>query len=299
MLEGRRQNAEDRIQRTEGGLYRFLFFVLAMLIFAGCAAQIQRAVQVCPGKESVAEALSSLGMQLENAVPLKADGQCFLQYNDGSGKPRRENFPVKLWANPPVEICMQGDVAFDPKGVILGANKDEFWLAVRLKEISGYWSGRWSEGDYREKMMISPKLILEALGVASVGHEELWSLSKGGTFDVLTKREDGVETRKVYVNTCDYLVRRIEYFDEDGRAVIVVELDKYEEISKNFFVPKVVRIINRAGDNKGASVQITFDSVKPMGFTEKQRRRLFVRPQPQGFRHIYKIVDGKVIEQPK
>ncbi|MGA1980119.1 MAG: hypothetical protein ABSG99_06100, partial [Sedimentisphaerales bacterium] len=101
------------------------------------------------------------------------------------------------------------------------------------------------------------------------------------------------------ISTCDYLVRKIEYFGDDGKASIVMELDKYKEISKNFFVPGVVKIVNRAGSNKGDSVQITLGFVKPANFTDKQRGRLFVRPQPQGFKNIYKIVDGNVIEQPK
>jgi hypothetical protein len=238
-------------------------------------------------------------MRLENTSPLKADGQCLLQYYAEDGKPKKENFPVKLWVNPPVEIYMQGDVAFDPKGIVLGSNEDEFWLAIKLKEVSSYWWGRWSEESYPEKLMISPRLVLEALGVAAVGDGENWSLSNEGAFDILTKQEGITETAKIYINNCDYLVRKIEYFNGDGQAAIVMELDKYKEISKNFFVPGVVKIVNRAGRNKGDSVQITLSSVKPMDFTDKQRGRLFVRPQPQGFRHIYKIVDGNVIEQSK
>jgi hypothetical protein len=283
-----------------------------MLIFAGCAAQMERAVRVCPGKESIAESLSSLRLQLENAVPLKANGQCLLQYYAEDRKPKKENFPVKLWVNPPVEIYMQGDVAFDPKGIALGSSEDEFWLAIKLKEISCYWWGRWSEGSRPEKLMISPRLVLEAFGIAAVGDIESWSLSKEGAFDVLTKQKGGIETKKIYINNgstgspsqaksrdCDYLVRRVEYFDDDGRATVVTELDKYKKISKDFSVPSVIKIINRTDSNKEDSVQITLSSVKPANFTDKQRKRLFIRPQEQGVKHIYKIVDSNIIEQPQ
>ena len=291
-----------------------------MLIFGGCAARMEKPVRVCPGKESVAESLSSLRLQLENAVPLKANGQCFLQYYAEDRKLKKENFPVKLWVNPPVEIYMQGDVAFDPKGIVLGSNKEEFWLAIKLKEVSGYWWGQWSEEDYPEKLMISPRLVLEALGIVAVGDIESWSLSKEGAFDVLTKQEGGAKTRKIYINNgstgspsdsasslqaraksrdCDYLVRRVEYFDDDGRATVVTELDKYKELIKGFFVPTFIKIINRTDSNKEDLVQITLSSVKPANFTDKQRKRLFIRPEPQGFKHIYKIVDGNVIEQPQ
>lgn len=271
----------------------FAGFTAAILILGGCA-QMEKKAQVCPGKASATESLSSLKAQSGNAVPLRADGQCLLQYYAEDRKPKKENFPVKLWVNPPAEIYMQGDVAFDPKGVILGSNKEEFWLAVRLKEVSGYWWGQWSERDYPEQ-----RLYLEALGSIMAGDEDGWSLSNNGAFDVLTKQEEGIEVKKIYISTCDYLVRKIEYLGRDGKAIIVMELDKYREISKNFFVPAVVKIVNRSGVSKVDSVQITLGTVKPMEFTDKQRERLFIRSQAQGFKHVYKFGERKFIEQPQ
>ena len=279
----------------------FPIIAAAILILAGCAPQIQKPVRLCPGKKSAAESLSLLGLRLENTVPLKANGQCLLQYYAEDNKPKKENFPVKLWVNPPVEIYMQGDVAFDPKGIVLGSNEDEFWLAMKLKEISSYWWGRWPKESYREKLMIGPRLVLGALGVMAVWDEENWSLSNEGAFDVLTKQQGSTKTRKIYINNCDYLVRRIEYFDDDGQAAIVIKLDKYKEISKDFFVPSVIKIVNLSEDSEEDLVSITLNlkSIKPANFTEKQRRRLFTRPQPRRFKHIYKIVDGNIIEQPQ
>ncbi len=276
----------------------FLIIVAAILVFAGCAPQIQKPVRICPGKGSVAEALSILRSSSKNTVPLKANGRCLLQYYAEGEKPKRENFPVKLWANPPIEIYLQGDVAFDPKGIVLGSNEDEFWLAVKLKEVSSYWWGQWSERSCPKKLMVNPRLLLEALGIAAVGDVESWSLSNEGAFDVLTRRGGGVETKKIYINNCDYLVRRVEYFGDDGQATIVTELDKYKELIKDFFVPTFIKIINCTDGNEEDSVQITLSSIKPTNFTDKQRRRLFTRPQPRSFKHIYKIVDGDIFEQP-
>jgi hypothetical protein len=277
----------------------FYSFTAAILILGGCAAKMEKPVQVHPERKTVAESLTLLRVQLENAVPLKADGQCLLQYHDEKEKLKREHFPMKLWMNLPVEFYMQGDVAFDPKGIVLGSNKEEFWLAVRLKEVSGYWYGRWSGKDYPEKMMISPRLVLEALGSVTVAAEEKWSLSREGEFDVLTRQQGGVTTKKIYIGTSDYLIRRIEYFSGDGRVIIVMELSKYRKVAENFFVPGIVKIANGAEGDKGDSVKIILGFVKQVEFTDEQQRRLFVRPQAQGFKHIYKVTDGKIVEQPK
>jgi hypothetical protein len=272
-------------------------FAAALLILVGCAPQEREAIQVCPGKGSVAEALSILRSCTQNTMSLKANGQCRLQYYT-EGKKHNENFPVKLWVNPPAEIYLQGDVAFNAKGIVLGSNEDEFWLSMKPKEISSYWWGKWSQKKSFGKLMISPKLLLEALGIAAVRSEENWSLSNEGPFDVLTKQGGQNESRKIYISNCDYLVRKIEYLDK-GRVVVVTELDKYKEVLKDFFVPSVIKIINRTGDGNKASdnIILTLKSIKPANFTESQRRILFTRPRPRGFEHIYKIVDGNMIEQ--
>ena len=58
----------------------FFHLTIAAMIFAGCAGQIQKPLRVCPGKETVPDALSTLRLHFQNAVPLKANGQCLLEY---------------------------------------------------------------------------------------------------------------------------------------------------------------------------------------------------------------------------
>ena len=272
------------------------------MILAGCAPQLKR-LPVCPGKSSVSEALSTLKLQAQNIVPLKANGQCLLEYYV-EGKKHKENFPVKLWVNPPVEVYLQGDIAFNPRGLVLGSNEHEFWLSIRPQDISSYWWGLWSEGGYNEKLVISPQIVLEALGIAAVGGDESgekdWSLSKENGFDVLTQSSDeGRPVKKLYIGSCDYLVRRIEYFYTNNEVTVAAELEKYKEVLEGVFVPASVKITTRAGVNRGDSVKITFDSIKQAEFPEKLRNRIFTRPDPQGFKHIYKVVNGRIVEQPQ
>jgi len=74
----------------------------AILILAGCESRIRQPMEICPGKDSVADALAALKSQSQNVVPLRANGQCRLEYYvEGKKKPQRENFNVKLWVNPP------------------------------------------------------------------------------------------------------------------------------------------------------------------------------------------------------
>lgn len=272
----------------------------AALIVCGCTPELKIPKRICPGKQTVVQSLDVLNARSENAVSLRANGQCRLQYYDG-GKKRKENFPVKVWANPPLEIYLQGDVAFDAKGIVLGSNEDEFWLAMKPKEISGYWWGRWSDANCPEMLMISPKLLLEGLGIVAIDSDEgNWSLSNEGRFDVLTRHDNqGMTQNRIHVNCCDYLVEKIEYFDARGEAIAVVELDKYKEVSEGFFVPAGIKITTYGEQAVEDSVEVNFSlrSIKPASFTDKQHDRLFTRPEPRGFEHIYQIVGGEMIEQ--
>lgn len=280
----------------------FSHFIAVMLSFTGCAEQIQKPTRVCPGKETVAESLSILMSRSQSAVPLKANGQCRLLYYV-EGKKHEENFPVKVWMNPPAEIYLQGDVAFDPRGIVLGSNKNEFWLAIRLKEISSYWRGRWEHINYLDELMISPKLVLEGFGIIALGNvgngDQNWSLSKKETFDVLTRRNDkGAIIKKIYVYNCDYSVRKIEYFDLDGQAKIIAELDRYEQISDGFFVPMFIKITKRGESVRDLdSVTVELATVKSDSFNEKKRNLLFRPPDTDGFKHVYINMSGKWIEQ--
>jgi len=277
-----------------------LFITAAILILAGCAREIQKPIEVCPGKESVSEVLAALQSNSQNIVSLKAYGQCRLHYYiEGKNKPSSENVNVKLWINPPFEIYLQGDAALVPKAIVLGSNEQEFWLSLRPKEISTYWWGQWSQQDSSEKLLINPKTLLDALGIVQVDAEENWILSNDGTFDILTKQDRDRVIKKMYIYSCDYRVGKIEYFDSNGEFATSAELADYQEVSEGFFVPALITINTHAKNKAEDSLSIILNlkSVQPTIITEKQQNVLFNRPQPRGFKDEYRIVNGRWIKQ--
>jgi len=267
------------------------------LILAGCGPKMEEPVRVCPGKSDVLYSLSALRSQSENAVGLKARGQCRFEFYE-KDKLRKENLTVRVWMNPPDEIYVQGDASVVPKAVILGSNAEEFWLAVRPKEVSTYWWGRWSEQGSVGKVKIDPRVVLEAFGVVEAEYGRDWSLSTEGPFDVLTQRsKEGAVVKKVYVYNCDYRVSRIEYYDEAGQAVVEAELRNYREASDGFWVPRVISIAERSSGRKGDSIRIRLSGVEPFEFTDEARSKIFGRQAPRGFKHEFRIVDGEPVSQ--
>ena len=275
--------------------------VVAVLILTGCASEGPVSIQLCPGKKSAIESLSLLKLRSHDAVDFKASGQCLLQYYD-DGKKRKENFPVKLWLKPYERFLLHGDIAFNAKGIVVGSNEREFWLSVRPKEISSHWWGTKAQGDELEEQIITPDVLFEALGIMELAVDEDWTVSNEDGFDILTKRNHQNKiAKKVYISSCDYLLRTIEHFDAAGQVAVAVELDKYKKLAGEFLVPAMIKIMAYQNDNRSQpmSVAIKLKSMKPVEFSERQRKYIFVRPRPKGFKHVYKVTDGGIIEQSK
>jgi len=271
---------------------------VAIFFLSGCGPQRREPKPVLSIQETAAEALSVLRSRSQHTGPLKANGQCVWQYYS-NGKRRKENFWVRLWVNPPAEVYLQGDVGFNPKGIVLGSNASEFWLLIK-PELSRYSWGKWSEQDSSSGLMVVPKTLNEALGIVEVVDEKSWSLSKEGGFDVLVRRNDkGGIAKKMYINRRDYLVRKIEYFDVNGSVLALAELDKYKDVTEDFFVPTVIRIMmyGRDGTEDSASITLNLKSVKSDSFDEERRNIFFTLPKTRGYKHIYRIIDGRMIEE--
>lgn len=267
--------------------------LILVFFFAGCAVQPMRN---CPGKTTADEAIALLKSRREKAVAIRATGQCLLQYH-AEGNVRKDNFPVKLWVNPPKEIYLQGDVAFDATGLVFGSNADEFWFWLKPKEISSYWSGKWSQAGIWNGLAISPMIALEAFGSLDI-RDGNWTLSRQGNLDLLILRDDcGVILQKIYIEPCDYMVTRMERFDESGDIYLKAEFTGYEKTAEGFLTPSRIKMVAVSQNGGEDSADITLSSVKLTQLSDQQRDRLFVRPLPRGFDYIYRVIDGKAVEQ--
>jgi hypothetical protein len=274
---------------------------------AGCGPQITKALKICPGKATTEEAITALGRQVKNLVPLRASGECTYVY-DVNGRKHEERLNVQARIEPPADVYLQGGSIIG-KVVELGANDREFWLELRPKEISTYLWGVWADEGVRaclSKLWIGPQTWLEAFGmtkaVSSADVSGTWELSHEGPFDILSRKSrSGILTKRVYIYCCDYLIRKIEYFDDAGNEAMVVELDDYVPvsgwhgqkrsvamISSEWKVPRKINIKN----SKNEMVDVELKNVAEGQFNDTQRKLWFNRPVPQGFDHIGRMTSA-------
>lgn len=277
---------------------KFIIVVVCAVLVGGCGPEAARRLEVCADAGSAAEVISSINKQQQNATAFRVNsGRClWVQKQQGRTK-SKESFNVKLWVNPPVEIYMQADIALNPKGLVLGANEAEYWLAIKPKEVSGYWWGRWGEDGGLGELRISPKILLEAFGMVEIAAEGQYILSSQGQFDVLTEPQAGGGVKKVYVSNCTERVRKIEYLDMDGQRIVAAEMDRYRQVTDNFAVPTKIKIVSGGGQRAEDRFTISIGAVRDTEFGAKLKDKLFSRPSTKGFEHIYRIIDGQAIEQ--
>jgi hypothetical protein len=273
-----------------------VFISVAIFLLAGCAYESKEILWICPGKRTVTESLSALNSNSKNIVSFKANGRCRLHYYvEDKSKPQSENFSVKLRVNPPSDIYLQGDAPLVSKAVVLGSNEDEFWLSIRPKEISVYWWGKWSEQDNSNGMLLNPKILLEALGIIEIYEEEDWSLTNRGPFDILTKQEQDLITKKIYIYNCDYHIRKIEYLDPNGYVIACIKQAKYKKVHEDCLIPSSIEITTNSQSvtEKSDSITLSLKSIKPAVINDI----LFKRRPHRGYKHVYQVVNGEWIEE--
>lgn len=281
---------------------RMLLFWIAVgglcTFFPACAPVEKPVDDVCPPEYNVLEAMAVLSGRWRQVQSFYANGQCLWTGRDPDGKKRRENFPIKIWAEPPERFCLHGDILFNPRGMVAGANREEFWLAIRPKELRGYLWGK--QTTIRQCMAqlplpMNPQDILDALGMIRFeadSTEQNWSLTPARDFDILTNRDSASKlVKKVYIDRCDYLVRKIEYFDKAGEISVVAELGKYQPVGDEFLIPTIIDIKRWSQDSEDETVKITLRSVKPKEFSDKQKNVFFSKPDMERFESVLMLSD--------
>ncbi|MEN8126212.1 MAG: hypothetical protein ABFR90_00235 [Planctomycetota bacterium] len=264
---------------------------LTMAFFVGCQpGEIRDGTgMICPGKASIEEAVRMIDLQRSNVQPLRASAECTFHYQNDKGKEKKQMVdPVTVRFVPPYRIIFRGD-EFGEVG--FGANENQFWLRVK-PEWDSYWWGTRSQADQcAETMLINPYNVIEALGVVEVTAD--WQLSHDKGYDILTLFAAGnTLAKRVYVDACDYLVERIEYYDQEGFLKASADLSRYTTGEDGIIVPSVIEATYYRYGIKECFVVIKLKHVGSFFPTEKQRRLLFKRPERDGFEHMYKLNDA-------
>ena len=277
-----------------------------VLLLGGCEPPLKEPlgpdIKLLKGKPDIAAAVAAINAHRQFVKSIRAGGNCLIEWFDDDGKKHKENPGIQLRLVPPDHLYFSGDI-LGGEAIRFGTNVEEFWFRIKPKEVSSFWWGKrataracGSEG------RLGPESLLEALGVVEI--DQTWTLSSRPGYDILTLKDDaGSPIKRIHVDWRDYLVRRIEHFDEFGETSVVVNMSKYTDGTgelAGIVVPTRIIIVYLNMPNGGLLMDITLRNLKPFPPTEAQMKgKLFKLPPEKGFENIYELdEDCKFTERP-
>ncbi len=264
--------------------------LLGLLVLAGgCPPPGELVIEPgdCLGKRTIAEALRALALQELNVQAFEAAADCTISWRQADGTEKDENVPGKLIFVPEENIYFGGSKFGE---VRFGTNESQFWLMVEPELETYWWGEKGLAGACRESLLLNPADIAEAFGIVDVS--TAWQLSHRGGFDILDLYEAERHVKRVYVNACDYRIREIEYFDAEGFKRVSIRLADYTTGESGIVVPGRIWVgyFDRLGLEESA-VEIRLKHIRYFP-PEKQGPKLFVRPEPRGYKEVLKLSEG-------
>ncbi|MCF7972392.1 MAG: hypothetical protein K9N55_01110 [Phycisphaerae bacterium] len=274
--------------------------LLTLAGLSGCMGPLGRGRQMASGKASLEDAASALQTQVQSFEPTQINGMCKLGYRDEEGKWRKlPSFNMKLWLEPPYNLCLQSTAVSGPEGkIFLGANQEEFWLSIK-PEINTYWYGRWDDVPDVTTLELNPRVVLESLGMIEFAPHETWRLENQKGLDVLTCT-DTVSARvikRLFVTTKSYQLAKIIYYNDLGDPAVVVDLERYRVLDGRNPVPTGIRVTRYGGGHPEGRVTFNLTQGVLRQFTDKTRARMFQPVTPTGYDQVIHVTRfGSILE---
>jgi hypothetical protein len=290
IVDGENDIVDGRFELTKIVIKTVL---LVMVIFlTGCAAPHKRESS-CLGSRELTEAVEKWNHNCGSDLSLKIYGKCRVKFK-ADGKNHDEKFSIKIWSHQPDKFYLQGDIFFNPKGIVFGSNEDLFWFYIK-PEINSYVIGGLPVKPSRDLPALQITALADCLYLNEISDFSKWRLQKNKEFDILVKRNRKNQVRKkIYVNRCDYLPEEIQYYDGFGNVNLTVKTIRYEKLESGEFLPS--EIIIRYEDEKDSFVKLDFKKIMKQQFSTRQKQVLFNPPKTAGFENVYRYIDNELIK---
>ena len=273
------------------GKNSYLFFVVALVIsLAGCAQQELGRTEICPPSVNFQEAMESIASRNEQAQPIRSNGSMtYTGFVDGKKKPR-ENLSIKgLRFYPPDRLYLRADSILGEE-MCLGMNALDFWLRIKTAPPSAYWFGRRDDiAGCNDGLLLRPESLLEAIGIIDVSGN--WRLEADIGMDVLIKTDpDGRAVKKIYIDCCSDLPKKIEYFGVRGKIIFTIEMAAFTTGRDGIVVPAEIDITSFQDEQIGSIVHIKLTNIKLFEPTPAQLDgKLFKRPREDTVKNVFEL----------
>jgi len=277
----------DKTALFRQAIGRLFFLFLLSVFLTGCAAP----KRACPPLTTAAEATAVLKEYSANLKPLRATGNCTLNYTDGKGQKVAQSFPVRIWFQASHKFCLYGDVAFDPKAVCFAIDGYGYWTYA--KPLGRYVRGKinTATNDY----FSNPAILVDFLEPLDSACDNISILNSNNKNNILACQDrQGCKRKKIFIDRCSRFVKKIEYFNcsafgkpianKSENPTLVVESDEYKNVTgEKFSFPHKLVYRRFEGQKNIDRMQIKLDSVKVWQANPAQLKALFTPPDANSF----------------
>lgn len=272
-------------------LFTVVIFLLLMLS-SGCSVSPDRPLS-CPPGENIHQVIRKWNENSSSRVSLRAYGRCHIEF-ETEEESFDENFSVKLWATQPDNIYIQGDIFFNPRGIIFGADGGRFWFAIK-PEVDTFVSGTLPAIPSPRLPALQMTTLADCLFINKIRNAESWILEKNEKYDILCKlSNENNPLKKIYINRCDHLPGKIEYYDNTGKTSLVVKTGYYKQLETGEYFPGSISVEYPGVDKNKNLIELEFKTIKKDEFTDAQRKALFSPPDTGGYENVYRLIGNEL-----
>jgi hypothetical protein len=269
----------------------YLFYAVALAIsLAGCAQQELGPAEICPPSANLQQAMEPLASRNEQAQPIRSNGSMtYTGFVDGKKKPR-ENLSIKGFRfYPPDRLYLRADSILGEE-LCVGMNALDFWLRIKTNPPSAYWFGRRDDmAGCNDGLLLRSESLLEAIGMIDVSGN--WQLEADIGMDILIKTDhNGKAVKKIYIDRCSVLPKKIEYFGARGEIIFTIEMAAFTTGQDDIVVPAEIDITRFQDEQIGSIVHIKLTNIKLFEPTPAQLDgKLFKRPHEDTVKNVFEL----------
>lgn len=273
-------SVQSRIIR-EAAVYAACF---AACVLAGCGGNLKPAAPVCPGKNTVSEAMAVMTAGPQT-ISFRASASCIIEFTDMESGHHKETFDAKMILAEPNRLTMAGD-KFGP--ILLGVNSRQFWMYVKPGLDTGWWGDTLDAAGCGEKLGFNPMVLLEVLGRQDTSGD--WQLDNHNGLTVLSRSSlDRSGSKRIVINNCTGLAERLEYTNRYGQLIVSADMDDYQRLDNGRMVPQQIEMRHFKDGKIDAFLSLRLKKIEAFAPTEKQMMRMDSRPSPAGYKQVYRL----------
>jgi len=209
--------------------------------------------------------------------PLRATGNCTLNYINEKGEKFIQSFPIRIWYIDSGKFCIYGDVLFNPRGICFAVSDEKYWVYAKPMGIYVKGTVNSAVDDY----FSNPSLLVDFLRAEDSECEKI-AFSKNGI--ACQGRQ-----KQIFIDTCSGTVNKIIYIGQNSKPLLVIDAEKYEKVSdSDFLFPCSLGYEYYDKKNGKNRMEIKLDSVKLWQPEERQIAALFTLPVENEFKESKK-----------